>query len=428
MMADASMKAIKDTQGRVTGYRVRWRNKPGVQPRQPSKTFDKSQKALAEAFLARVRYNSAAVQGGLSAQSKMTVEAFYLQHYLPTRKSTRATSKATADSLWNVWIKPALGGQAIAAVSAVQVEGLLNQVKAAGHYATARKIRSMLGAIWTMALRFTLVTQNVVAATSPIGSPSDESAEKSNSESLEDLDEGIDDYGDDSLADDEEVPVHFMTTSVVETAIENITPHFQPFIVTLAVTGVRIGEASALRVRDVNLTSKKFAIRRTLSTVARRFRVPTGKPGSAVSSRARTRVKTQSARRTVCLPADLVEMLRPLVEGRDGNEPLFTMRQGGLMNLNNFRKRHWRKMTESHPSLRDFRPHDLRHYAASMLFEAGVNEIQIAAQLGHRDATVTRRIYAHLLKPDTEEAAEAMALPAKSLIAKVTKTDQQHPL
>jgi integrase len=416
------MQVLKDTQGRVKGYRVRWRNKPGVLPKQPSKTFDKGQKALAEAFLARIRFNSAAHQGGLPAQSRMTLEAFYLQQFLPTQKSTRATSKATADSLWNVWIKPILGGQDIATISAVQVEGLLNQVKAAGHYATARKVRGMLRAILSMALRFALVTQNVVNATTPVGNPSDGSGARGKSDAFDDPD--LDD-GDDAFADDEEVPVHFMNTSDVEALVENFPPHFRPFVITLAVTGMRIREASALRVRDLDLKSGTITVRRTLSTVARRFRVAAGVSGTTVSSRARTKVKTPSARRTVCIPADLAEMLRPLTEERDGTEPLFTMCGGGLMNLNNFRKRYWQKAVRKSSLLRPFRPHDLRHYAASVLFDAGVNEIQIAAQLGHRDATVTRRVYAHLLKPDTSEAAEAMALPAKSLIAKAAESRKQ---
>jgi len=427
-MADASMQTIRDAQGRVKGYKVRWRNKPGISPQQPSKTFDKGQKALAEAFLARVRYNSAAIHGGLPAQSKISLDAFYRQHFLPSQASKRATSKATMDSLWTKWVMPVLGNQDIASITTLQLEALLNRIKAEGHFSTARKVRSLLKAIWTMALRLMLVQQNFVLGTSVVVKPADESGVPKRKDSRKkekkmgdsDADEENDD---DAQADEDGVPVVYMTSADVEAVVGAINPHFRPLVITLAITGMRIGEASALRVRDVNLDTGKIIVRRTLSTVAKRFRVQPGQSEDQVSSRTRTRVKTPSSRRTVCIPMDLVELLRALVAERDGSEPLFTMHEGGVMNLRNFRKRHWTKAIERSGLKRAHRPHALRHFAASMLLDAGIDEIQIAAQLGHTDSTVTRRIYGHLLKPDTSEAAAAMALPAKTLIAKAAGGD-----
>jgi integrase len=51
------------------------------------------------------------------------------------------------------------------------------------------------------------------------------------------------------------------------------------------------------------------------------------------------------------------------------------------------------------------RVHSLRHTLASTLLMAGRVDTEVAALCGHKDATVTRRIYAHWLKPDHDHAA-----------------------
>ncbi len=58
-----------------------------------------------------------------------------------------------------------------------------------------------------------------------------------------------------------------------------------------------------------------------------------------------------------------------------------------------FRK-HWVKARET-AKLTDFRFHDLRHTAASLLAMRGATLLQIADVLGHKDTVVTKR-YAHL--------------------------------
>jgi integrase len=44
-----------------------------------------------------------------------------------------------------------------------------------------------------------------------------------------------------------------------------------------------------------------------------------------------------------------------------------------------------------------------------VLFELGINDLKIAAYLGHKNSDITRRVYAHLLSEDTTEVAEALS-------------------
>lgn len=52
--------------------------------------------------------------------------------------------------------------------------------------------------------------------------------------------------------------------------------------------------------------------------------------------------------------------------------------------------------------------HDLRHTFASLLIEQGENLKYIQTQLGHSSPTVTLNVYAHLMKPTNQAAAERL--------------------
>lgn len=45
-------------------------------------------------------------------------------------------------------------------------------------------------------------------------------------------------------------------------------------------------------------------------------------------------------------------------------------------------------------------PHKARHCAASYLIEAGLNDLELTATIGHSDSRTTKRIYGHLF-PDS---------------------------
>jgi integrase len=60
-------------------------------------------------------------------------------------------------------------------------------------------------------------------------------------------------------------------------------------------------------------------------------------------------------------------------------------------------------------SLRAIRLHDLRHVHATLLLKAGVPVHVVAARLGHRDAAMTLRVYAHVLSDQATTAAAVFA-------------------
>lgn len=67
-------------------------------------------------------------------------------------------------------------------------------------------------------------------------------------------------------------------------------------------------------------------------------------------------------------------------------------------------------------------PYTLRHTMATLLLSAGVPITAIAARLGHRDASVTLRHYAHALPTDQDRAADASQSLFGTRLAHVGKT------
>jgi len=67
-----------------------------------------------------------------------------------------------------------------------------------------------------------------------------------------------------------------------------------------------------------------------------------------------------------------------------------------------------KRLNESAP-LPAIRLHDLRHVHATLLLKAGVPVHVVAARLGHRDPSMTLRVYAHVLDDQGTSAAARFA-------------------
>jgi len=191
-------------------------------------------------------------------------------------------------------------------------------------------------------------------------------------------------------------PDEIPTAEEVHRLANAVPDRYGTLIYLLAYGGLRIGEATALRVEKLDLLRGKVTIDRTLSEVGGKLIVgPT---------------KTSGSTRTITIPRFLAEMLGRHIEqyaarDADGNVLrdgfVFTSPEGGPLRPNNFRKRQWYKAVAA-AGLKPIHPHDLRHVCASQLAAQGAHAVEVAARLGHSNPTITQKVYTHIL-PSVEE-------------------------
>lgn len=182
--------------------------------------------------------------------------------------------------------------------------------------------------------------------------------------------------------------------------IATFDPHWAPLVRTLGVTGMRIGEASALAIEDIDFESGKLRIVHSRSFAPIDVSV-TGVRGELKMP------KTLASARILKLPPALLSDFERLAEGRDPSEPLFVGPRGGVLDPGNFRKDKWNPVVEQ-LGLAEFVPHDLRHYCASRLISKGVNLKAICEWMGHADPSITLRIYSRLFESDQDGIVQVL--------------------
>jgi integrase len=168
-------------------------------------------------------------------------------------------------------------------------------------------------------------------------------------------------------------------------------------------TGLRKGEALALRWSDVDLTTGTVRVERTLQRLAGRLMF--GPP------------KTRSSVRTVTAPAFVVEALRrhratqreeKLALGPDWAEVdlVFTTIVGTPVDPRNC-QRWWDRMCKR-AGIGKRRPHAARHSTATAALAAGMPVTEVSAMLGHSNSATTLKVYAHATADGGAKVAAAL--------------------
>jgi len=177
-------------------------------------------------------------------------------------------------------------------------------------------------------------------------------------------------------------------------------PLYTPVLLA-ASTGMRRGEVLALRWKNVDLDKATLEVAQVVELVGAKLSVK--------------EPKTDRSRRTIALPARLVEELRSYRKeqleycfklGVGRFELVFPNWDGSLRNPSHFTKAFSREVAAAKIPHVTF--HGLRHTHITHLLRSNVPVHVVSARAGHANPTVTLNIYAHLLPGQQEGAAAVM--------------------
>ena len=175
-------------------------------------------------------------------------------------------------------------------------------------------------------------------------------------------------------------------------ALAEATGDYSTLILVLCTCGLRWGEASALRVRDVDLLRNRLHVEQSLAEVNGKllFGLP----------------KTHQIRE-VSIPKFLVDPLMQQMLGKGPDDLLFTAPSGTPLRSQNFRRRVFIPALRK-AQIAPLRIHDLRHTAAGLAVNAGANVKGVQRMLGHADASMTLNVYADLFDGHLDEVADRL--------------------
>jgi integrase len=179
------------------------------------------------------------------------------------------------------------------------------------------------------------------------------------------------------------------------------TPRYYPLFLTLAGTGMRLGEALALQWDDVDILAREIRVARSLS----RGEVGTPKAGRG---------------RSVDISQTLAEMLRHLEQQRAGEvlgrgwqtlPPwVFCTRAGTPLDESKVR-RAMRQVLKHAKLPLHFSPHCLRHTYASLMLQQGESLTYVQRQLGHASINLTADTYGKWLPLGNKAAVDRLDAP-----------------
>ena len=156
-------------------------------------------------------------------------------------------------------------------------------------------------------------------------------------------------------------------------------------VLVLGLCGLRWGEASGLRARDVDVERGVLHVRRTITKVGTRY--VEGVPKSW-------------ERRDVPVPASLMRRLQAALP-HDPDALVFCEADGhALRQQSSSPAWGWWSRALERAGLERMTCHDLRHTAASIAVSSGANVKALQRMLGHKSAAMTLDVYADLFDED----------------------------
>lgn len=167
------------------------------------------------------------------------------------------------------------------------------------------------------------------------------------------------------------------------------------FFRLLAFTGMRKGEALALKWSDIDFDNKTVNINKAVSRKATGLYIQTP--------------KTPASIRRISLDDKTLNILKDFKDNSTNSSLIFRNETGGILSPTKTRK--WLIVAQDavdrqrDTPMKRISTHGFRHTHASLLFESGATIKDVQARLGHSDIQTTMDIYTHVTKHAREQLA-----------------------
>ena len=180
--------------------------------------------------------------------------------------------------------------------------------------------------------------------------------------------------------------------------------YFFPLVHLMSYTGLRQGEALALKWSDIDFENKKITVDKTAVRIKEKQTLQTP--------------KTKNSKRVISIDPTTLSILKSwkkdqikiyfkngkYFEGDDNF--IFTNERADWVQIHNFIP-YFKRFVTDH-KLKTITPHGLRHTHASLLFSAGVEPKNISDRLGHSTVQITLDLYTHITEEQRTDTVEKL--------------------
>lgn len=197
-----------------------------------------------------------------------------------------------------------------------------------------------------------------------------------------------------------EAAMSIPTPEVVRRILDAADPRFRAFVGLCAFAGLRLGEAVALQIGDVDFLRRQVHVRRQVQRL----------DGGIVD----IRLPKYNSERSVAVPTPCWRCSPNTPDWASSATGCLPASEDAPPHPNTLSHR-WR-VTLTRAGVQDVRLHDLRHYFASGLIASGCDVVAVQRALGHAKSTTTLTTYAHLWPSVEDRVRDAAALLAAEVL------------